>query len=248
MRRMPEQTWASRRIRLLRALLPAAGAVTAVVLAVRSAVDPEPGAAFNPGWVFAAFAVAAVALTVRARRVAVTLGPDAVVVRNPIRTYTVPYAEIDAVRDGWLDLVSQTAAHLYGSRVVTLLATDRWTSEVTVEATAWLPAPEYDVLRAELTARVREHRGTTPADSDTDTRPPYAAVLRLLEDLDPEGYGATATRDSYELEADELATVLRSRRVTADDVTELWRDLYGDDAMLSQDAAAEAFAARLNAL
>ncbi|MGH3436959.1 MAG: hypothetical protein ACRDRN_10900 [Sciscionella sp.] len=65
--------------------------------------------------------------------------------------------------------------------------------------------------------------------SELDRRAPFAAVLDVLSNHDPEGLlSAGAPADEYTLEADDFARRLRdSQQITGDVVVEVWERWFG---------------------
>lgn len=218
---MSLQRWAPRGPRIYHALIPAPTCAWSVFAVV---VWREP--------VFVAYAVVSFVLTVRALRLELVLDADHAVVRNPLRTYRVRYADVYCVEDDPLVLFGNAHRTWWSTPRVSLL--DENFGGVTAAATAWLPPAEYRAVRTTLADLVRAH---APPEDDLDTSPPYTAVLALLEEADPAGVYPDADPDVYAYDADEVAAVLRERDVTAEEIAELF-----------DEPVDESLAARLNAL
>jgi hypothetical protein len=216
-------------------------AVGSGVTAVVSAVHPvAKSGGPNAGWYLGAIALAAAALVVRASRIDVTLGADAVVVRNLVRTYRLPYDDLDSVAESRYDPFFTRGALSFGSPCALVVTFDR---SVRVEATAYLPATERAAFADALVRLAEDYEPPDDPDEVVDRRPPYDAVLGVLVDVRPDG-----RTDEYDFEAGELATLLRSRPLSPADVTGLWERLYAGEVPLRGPDVARELAERLSAL
>lgn len=185
---MTGRVWAPGGPRLYFGLPPLLLGIGAIVLAIapRSLPVAAVGAVF-------------VALGVRGLRVALVLEADHALVRNPLRTYRVPYAEIDRVEEDALVLLGSEAHPWLGTSRLAL-------DSVIVEATGWLPDAERVAVREEV---LRLARSQIPPEEALDTSAPFPAVLRLLEQADPNPALVVGSRDGYGEVAEELAAALR---------------------------------------
>jgi hypothetical protein len=154
----------------------------------------------------------AFAYGVRRLRLSLVLDTAHAVVRNPWRTYRVPYGDIERIEEDRLVVLGTEQRPWLSTPRLRLETVD---DSISVEATGWLPAAERAAIRDAL---VQLARGGAAAALDADTRPPYDAVLRLLESADPNpalvGYADAADeiadylRDGDPLAADEVADIL----------------------------------------
>jgi len=205
--------WAGGRARLAHAAVPAAAAAFGVALAVH---DGDP-VLLLPAAGFAAFAARCASILLR-------LDPEAVVVRNPLRTYRVPYGSVSMVDETWWEFVGKGKRHVVGSPVLRLRVDGRWTP-VEVRATAFLPRRERQSARARLTDLVRAARLAGDREgADLDMRPPYDAALDLLVAADPDGLVRPDLAVLYTQDASDVAAILRERPLTGEDLGDLWDD------------------------
>jgi hypothetical protein len=174
--------------------------------------------------VVAAVGLVLLAVALRAERTTLVLEADHALVRNPYRTYRLPYGTIEHITEETLSVLGSDERPWVGTRRLHVETTDR---DVVVEATGWLPASERKAIRGTLLRYARTHAS---AAEDLDTREPYAAVLRVLEDADPNPALERETRGGYREAAEEIAAYLRDDPVGADEVAEIL-DAEPDEAL-----------------
>ena len=159
------------------------------------------------------YAAIGVLVTGRLARIAVVVGPDAVVVRNPFRSYRIPYAtvwEVGVEREVHLG----NDHHPFVSASYLTLSTE--TGEVPLLATRWLPGGELEALRGRLVASAKAAEAAEPHD-EVDRRPPFERVRDVLGD-------AVGWHRHLDDDADELAEILRERPLTEQDLDDVLND------------------------
>lgn len=151
----------------------------------------------------------------RATRIGLALHADHAEVVTALRTRRIPYASVESVdldEDGNVCVVTDDDI-------------------VLVTSTAGVDRARLKEVRKRFVSYIKAVRPAEVED-ELDERPPYDAVLRLLEHEDPLGVVESGEPDGYLYEAEELADVLRERPLTADDLSEILE--VQDDVLLDR--------------